>query len=105
MATFRRGMEAGIMKSANATRLPYLQIMPNSRPRAQNPNFKHPQPKSSNSPQLRNVLEIIRGSNYGVGYPWSSDMPKIMDPILPILSVFGYWAIVLGTLEVQVFLI
>ena len=24
-------------------------------------------------------------------------MSKTMDPILPILSVFGYWAILLGT--------
>ena len=26
-------------------------------------------------------------------------MPNIMDPILPILSILGYWAIALGTLE------
>ena len=24
-------------------------------------------------------------------------MPKIMEPILPILSILGYWAILLGT--------
>ena len=24
-------------------------------------------------------------------------MPKIMDPILPILSSLGYWAMILGT--------
>ena len=24
-------------------------------------------------------------------------MPKIMDPILPIVSMLGYWAIILGT--------
>ena len=29
-------------------------------------------------------------------------MAKIMDPILPILSILGYWAILLGSLEVQV---
>ena len=29
-------------------------------------------------------------------------MPKIMDPILPILSISGYWAIILGTSDVQV---
>ena len=29
-------------------------------------------------------------------------MPKRMDCILLILSILGYWAIILGTLEVQV---
>ena len=29
-------------------------------------------------------------------------MPKSMDPILPMLSILGYWAVILGTLEVQV---
>ena len=29
-------------------------------------------------------------------------MPEITDPILLILSVLGYWALVLGTLEVQI---
>ena len=29
-------------------------------------------------------------------------MPKRIDPVLPTLSVLGYWAITLGTLEVQV---
>ena len=30
-------------------------------------------------------------------------MAKIMDPILPLLSILGYWAILLGALlEVQV---
>ena len=33
---------------------------------------------------------------------WTSTVAKIMDPILPILSILGYWAIVLGSLEVQV---
>ena len=28
-------------------------------------------------------------------------MPKTMDPILPIVSVLGYLAIILGTSEVQ----
>ena len=27
---------------------------------------------------------------------WTSKMAKIMDPILPVLSIWGYWAIVLG---------
>ena len=31
------------------------------------------------------------------GCTWNSQLPKIMDPILPILSIFGHWAIVLGT--------
>ena len=26
-------------------------------------------------------------------------MPKIMDSILPILSILGYWAIILGTFK------
>ena len=29
-------------------------------------------------------------------------MPKGMDPILPFLSISGYWVIILGTLEIQV---
>ena len=24
-------------------------------------------------------------------------MPKMMAPVLPILSIFGFWAVVLGT--------
>ena len=32
---------------------------------------------------------------------WTSKMPQIMDPVPPILSVLGHWAIVLATLEVQ----
>ena len=27
---------------------------------------------------------------------WTSKMAKIMDPILPILSILGYWAIIFG---------
>ena len=34
---------------------------------------------------------------------WTSKSPKIMDPILPVLSILGYWAIILGFLEVQVY--
>ena len=30
-------------------------------------------------------------------YTWTSKMPKIMDPVLPKLSIVGYWAIILGT--------
>ena len=26
-------------------------------------------------------------------------MPKILEPILPILSILGYWAVILGTFE------
>ena len=33
-----------------------------------------------------------------LGDTWTSKMPRIMDPILPILSILGYWAIILGTL-------
>ena len=32
---------------------------------------------------------------------WTSEMLKIMDPILPFFSILGYWAIVLDTLEVH----
>ena len=32
---------------------------------------------------------------------WTSKRPKMMDPILPVLSILGYWAITLGLLEVQ----
>ena len=28
---------------------------------------------------------------------WTSKMAKIMDPILPILAILGYWAIILGS--------
>ena len=38
------------------------------------------------------------------GFPAPLKTPKSMDPILPILSIVGYWAIVLATLEVQVLL-
>ena len=33
---------------------------------------------------------------------WTSKMPKIMDPALPVFSIWGYWAKLMGTLEVQV---
>ena len=29
-------------------------------------------------------------------------MAKIMEPILPILSILGDWAIILGSFEIQV---
>ena len=28
---------------------------------------------------------------------WTSKMANIMDPILPIVSILGYWAIILGS--------
>ena len=28
---------------------------------------------------------------------WTSKMAKIIDPILPVLSILGYWAIILGS--------
>ena len=31
------------------------------------------------------------------GPAWTSKMAKIMDPILAILSILGYWAIILGS--------
>ena len=31
------------------------------------------------------------------GWAWTSKMAKIIDPILPILSLLGYWAIILGS--------
>ena len=33
---------------------------------------------------------------------WTFRIPKIMDPILAILSILAHQAVVLGTLEVQV---
>ena len=33
--------------------------------------------------------------------PGPSKCPKIMDPMLPMLSIFEYWSITLGILEVQ----
>ena len=38
----------------------------------------------------------VLGSDIMV-YTWTSKMAKIMDPILPILSILGYWAIILGS--------
>ena len=31
-----------------------------------------------------------------LGGTWTSKMAKIMDPTLPLLSVLGFWAIILG---------
>ena len=34
-------------------------------------------------------------------HTWTSIMPKTVEPILPVFSILGYGAIILGTLEVQ----
>ena len=42
--------------------------------------------------------ESIHGCQSGIcAFTWTSKMAKIMDPILPILSILGYWAIILGS--------
>ena len=33
----------------------------------------------------------------GLGTEFLYKMAKIMDPILPIFSILGYWAIILGS--------
>ena len=35
---------------------------------------------------------------------WTFKMAKIMDPVLPLLSIWGYRAVILGSLEVQLVL-
>ena len=49
-------------------------------------------------------VKILHLEAQGPSFPstWTSKMPKRMDPVLPILSILGYWADVLGTWEVQV---
>ena len=37
------------------------------------------------------------GKSSSCGSTWTSKMPKIMDPILPVVSGLGCWAIILGT--------
>ena len=52
-------------------------------------------------PKPLNSLVMVRKCSAGLGrlpWPtWTSKMAKILDPILPILSIWGSWAIILGS--------
>ena len=47
--------------------------------------------------RLRALSRGIHTSTYTDTYTWTSKMAKLMDPILPILSILGYWSIILGS--------
>ena len=51
-----------------------------------------------NHPEVDRIWGIKGGSlEDSILSTWTSKMANIMDPILPILPVLGYWAIILGS--------
>ena len=46
--------------------------------------------------RLRQSVEALFGCLAREAFAWTSKMAKILDPILSILSILGYWAIILG---------
>ena len=54
-------------------------------------------PPCEKLPQLPFVLQPPKNKQSNHFHTWTSKMAKIMDPILPILSMLGYWASILGS--------